>query len=131
MSTMNCSRDDRRRATLICRRTATRSPMRVHWLQHADHEDLGCIAPWLARHGMPVHHSRLQPGDAAHFPPGRRIAHQVLNEDAEDAVLLVIGTDDPQDVTVFPERDRVHVRGLGATAPFQPLAYWDGEAENG
>lgn len=22
--------------------------MRVHWLQHAEHEDLGCIAPWLA-----------------------------------------------------------------------------------
>lgn len=75
--------------------------------------------------------TRLQPGDAAHFAPGRRIAHQVLNETDEDAVLLVIGTDDPQDVTVFPERDRVHVRGLGATAPFQPLAYWDGEAENG
>ncbi len=38
--------------------------MHVHWLQHADHEDLGCIAPWLARHRMQVHSSRLQHGDA-------------------------------------------------------------------
>ena len=41
--------------------------MRVHWLQHAEHEDLGCIAPWLAARGHSVAVSRLQRGDA---PPG-------------------------------------------------------------
>lgn len=25
--------------------------MRVHWFQHVPFEDLGCIGPWLARHG--------------------------------------------------------------------------------
>jgi GMP synthase-like glutamine amidotransferase len=38
--------------------------MRVHWLQHAEHEDLGCIAPWLAARGHEVRASRLQRGEA-------------------------------------------------------------------
>lgn len=33
--------------------------MRVHWLQHAEHESLGCIAPWLAHRGAAVSCSRL------------------------------------------------------------------------
>lgn len=37
--------------------------MRVHWLQHADHEDLGCIAPWLAARGAQVTLTRLQAGE--------------------------------------------------------------------
>lgn len=39
--------------------------MRVHWLQHAAHEDLGCIAPWLAACGAVVTHSALHAGDVA------------------------------------------------------------------
>ena len=38
--------------------------MRVQWLQHANHEDLGCIAPWLARQGHTASVSRLWAGDA-------------------------------------------------------------------
>lgn len=38
--------------------------MRVHWLQHADFEDLGCIAPWLAARGDTVTHTRLFAGEA-------------------------------------------------------------------
>ena len=38
--------------------------MRVHWLQHADFEDLGCIAPWLAQRGDTVSCTRLQQGEA-------------------------------------------------------------------
>lgn len=38
--------------------------MRVHWLQHAEHEDLGCIGPWLAARGAEVSHTRLYAGDA-------------------------------------------------------------------
>ena len=37
--------------------------MRVHWLQHADFENLGCIAPWLAARGHEVGHTRLYAGD--------------------------------------------------------------------
>ena len=38
--------------------------MRVHWLQHADFEDLGCIAPWLAANGHQVSGTRLYAGEA-------------------------------------------------------------------
>lgn len=38
-------------------------PMHVHWLQHAAHEELGCIAPWLARRGARVTHTRLYAGE--------------------------------------------------------------------
>jgi GMP synthase-like glutamine amidotransferase len=37
--------------------------MRVHWLQHADHEGLGCIEPWLRERGHRVSGTRLQRGD--------------------------------------------------------------------
>jgi GMP synthase-like glutamine amidotransferase len=37
--------------------------MRVHWLQHAEHEDLGCIGPWLRGHGHRVTGTRLHRGD--------------------------------------------------------------------
>lgn len=41
--------------------------LRVHWLQHADFEELGCIAPWLAARGHAVTHTRLYAGEA--LPP--------------------------------------------------------------
>jgi GMP synthase-like glutamine amidotransferase len=37
--------------------------MRVHWLQHAEHEGLGCIEPWLRARGHRVRATRLQRGD--------------------------------------------------------------------
>lgn len=37
--------------------------MHVHWLQHADFEDLGCIAPWLAARDDTVTHTRLFAGE--------------------------------------------------------------------
>lgn len=38
--------------------------MRVHWLQHAEHEGLGCIEPWLRERGYTVSGTRLQRGEA-------------------------------------------------------------------
>ena len=42
--------------------------MRVHWLQHADFEDLGCIAPWLAAKGYSVSGTRLYAGETPPEP---------------------------------------------------------------
>ncbi|MBV8062505.1 MAG: type 1 glutamine amidotransferase [Nevskia sp.] len=53
--------------------------MRVHWLQHADFEDLGCIAPWLAQRGHAVNGTRLYAGET---PPGA---------DAFDALIVMGG----------------------------------------
>lgn len=38
--------------------------MHIHWLQHAEHEDLGCIAPWLAARGAQVSMTALHRGQA-------------------------------------------------------------------
>jgi GMP synthase-like glutamine amidotransferase len=37
--------------------------MRVHWLQHADFEDLGCIGAWLEQHGHTATRCALHAGD--------------------------------------------------------------------
>ena len=37
--------------------------MRVHWLQHAEHEGLGCIEPWLRARGHRLTGTRLQRGE--------------------------------------------------------------------
>lgn len=37
--------------------------MRAHWLQHAQHEGLGCIGPWLKSKQYSVTHSRLYAGE--------------------------------------------------------------------
>lgn len=38
--------------------------MRVHWLQHADHEGLGCIGRWLAQRRWTVRGAQLHRGEA-------------------------------------------------------------------
>ncbi len=42
--------------------------MRIHWLQHADFEDLGCIAPALLRRGDTVSLTRLWAGEPLPAP---------------------------------------------------------------
>ncbi len=37
--------------------------MRIHWLQHADFEGLGCISPWLAERGHAVAGAQLHAGE--------------------------------------------------------------------
>lgn len=37
--------------------------MRVHWLQHAEHEGLGCIEPWVRERGHRLTGTRLQRGE--------------------------------------------------------------------
>jgi GMP synthase-like glutamine amidotransferase len=37
--------------------------VRVHWLQHAEFEDLGCIGPWLAERDHAVRGTRLYAGE--------------------------------------------------------------------
>lgn len=37
--------------------------MKVHWLQHAQHEHLGCIEPWIRRRGHALSCTRLYEGE--------------------------------------------------------------------
>ena len=69
----------------------------------------------------------LQPGDFVHWAPGDGVAHQILNEADEDAVLIVIGTDKVEDVCVLPETGEVVVRALQLRGPLSAIGYWEGE----
>lgn len=69
----------------------------------------------------------LQPGDVVHFAAGDQVAHRFGNASTDDAVLLVVGTDRPHDLCVFPDTGRVHVRALGASGRFERTDYWAGE----
>jgi GMP synthase-like glutamine amidotransferase len=42
---------------------STEFSMRVHWLQHADFEDLGCIGPWLVARDAVISSTRLYAGE--------------------------------------------------------------------
>jgi len=42
--------------------------MRVHWLQHAAHEGLGCIEPWLRERGHALRGTRLHAGESLPAP---------------------------------------------------------------
>ena len=37
--------------------------MRVHWIQHAENEGLGCIEPWLRERGYEITHTHLHRGE--------------------------------------------------------------------
>lgn len=52
----------------------------------------------------------LAPGHGVHWAPGDLVAHQLLNESDQDALLLVIGTDRvADDLVIYPERGEVLV----------------------
>ncbi len=69
----------------------------------------------------------LGPRDAAYWAPQDLVAHQLVNETEDDAVLLVIGTDCvADDIVLYPERGEVLIAALapqtsivqGAFTPF-------------
>jgi len=70
---------------------------------------------------------RLEPGDVVCFGPHLPLAHQFRNDTDADCVLLVVGLDDPQDVTVFPERGRVWIKALGKAGVLERAGYFEGE----
>lgn len=69
----------------------------------------------------------LAPGDVVCFGPHLPLAHQLRNDSAADCELLVVGLDDPQDVTVFPERGRVWVKALDRAGVLTETGYFAGE----
>lgn len=69
----------------------------------------------------------LAPGDVVHWAPGDLIAHQLLNEGAEDAVVLTIGTDHRHDLCLYPETGEVLSGVLDAVGTLTLTDYWADE----
>jgi uncharacterized cupin superfamily protein len=108
---------------------ATSSPL--HW--HTADEELVIVlegAPTLSQVREDVEEiAQLIPGDVVHWAPGDRVAHHLVNRGREDARLLVIGTDRPEDLCVFPERGYAFSRLLGRRVALAEAGFWDGEAD--
>lgn len=71
----------------------------------------------------------LVPGDAVHWAPGGT-AHQVLNPGPDDALYAVVGTDNADEVTSFPDRGDHYVAALGQVGSLQATGYFDGELDD-
>jgi len=69
----------------------------------------------------------LEPGDVVHWPADEPLAHQIVNESDDDAVLLVAGDEQPDDVCVMPERGDIWAAALEQVGVLQPCSYWEGE----
>jgi len=67
-------------------------------------------------------------GDYVMFPAGREVGHCLINETREVCRYLVIGEHNPNEVSVYPDSNKVQVRWLGERYDRgRLLGYWDGE----
>jgi uncharacterized cupin superfamily protein len=71
--------------------------------------------------------SEIVPGDCISCPAGTRIAHQIANPYEEDLIYLAIGPHEPHEVCVYPDSDKVSVRGVKMRGTLSPKEYFDDE----
>ena len=72
----------------------------------------------------------MNPGDYVCFPAGQKAGHCLINETATTARYVIIGENNPNEVVVYTDSNKVLVRALGRRALFDLDAkrgYWDGE----
>lgn len=70
----------------------------------------------------------LKAGDFASFPAGLKVGHCFINETDAPARYLIIGEDNPNEVCVYPDSNKVYVRWLGERYDCAAKRdYWDGE----
>lgn len=71
----------------------------------------------------------LRAGDYVCFPAGQKLGHAIINEGTKTCRYLIIGQNDPDEVCVYPDSDRVSVRRLGEGYRMsETMDYWEGEA---
>jgi uncharacterized cupin superfamily protein len=69
----------------------------------------------------------IRAGDCISCPAGTQIAHQIANPYDEELVYLAIGPFDPHEVCVYPDSDKVMVRGVKMRGHLTPKEYFDDE----
>jgi uncharacterized cupin superfamily protein len=69
----------------------------------------------------------IRAGDCISCPAGTRVAHQIANPYAEELVYLAIGLFDPHEVCVYPDSDKVMVRGIERLGQLDAKEYLDDE----
>ena len=68
----------------------------------------------------------LRPGHVVSRPAGTRIAHQFIAGDTGMNVLAYSNID-PNDLSFYPDSNKVRLRGLNVMMRVEPVDYWDGE----
>lgn len=81
----------------------------------------------VLRYGEEVREIRA--GDCISCPAGTKIAHQIGNPFDEDLVYLAIGPFDPHEVCVYPDSDKVSVRGVKMLGHVTRKEYFDDEPQ--
>lgn len=71
--------------------------------------------------------TELRAGDCVSCPAGKQIAHQIANPYQEDLVYLAIGNYDPHEVCVYPDSNKVMVRGVEQLGTVAPKSYFEDE----
>jgi uncharacterized cupin superfamily protein len=77
---------------------------------------------------------KLEPGEAVRFALGEEGAHQILNETEDPVRFLAISSSGRPDIVVYPDSDKIGVRGGGLRAFFHRgdrVGYFDGEGDGG
>jgi uncharacterized cupin superfamily protein len=70
----------------------------------------------------------MKPGDYVCFPAGQRAGHCLINESDAPCRYLVIGENNPNEVAVYTDSNKIMVRGLDEIYDKSATrAYWDGE----
>jgi uncharacterized cupin superfamily protein len=75
----------------------------------------------------------MKPGDYVCFPAGQKIGHSFLNSGNGPCAYLMIGEQNPNEVCVYPDSNKVMVRALRSEDDIFDMAatrrYWDGEGD--
>jgi uncharacterized cupin superfamily protein len=72
----------------------------------------------------------MKAGDYVCFPAGQRAGHCLINNTATACRYVIIGENNPNEVAVYTDSNKVLIRALGRRALFDLNArrgYWDGE----
>jgi uncharacterized cupin superfamily protein len=70
----------------------------------------------------------MKPGDYVCFPAGQREGHCLINESEQPCRYLVIGENNPNEVAVYTDSNKIMVRALGEIYDKgAKREYWDGE----
>jgi uncharacterized cupin superfamily protein len=73
---------------------------------------------------------RLRPGDYACFPASQKAGHCLINESDQICRYVIVGENNPNEVSVYPDTRKVLVRALGRRALLDGTRlrnYWDDE----
>ncbi|MFZ5675936.1 MAG: cupin domain-containing protein [Pseudomonadota bacterium] len=72
---------------------------------------------------------RIKAGDYVGFPAGQRAGHCLINEGDKPFRYIVIGDNDPNDICVYPDSNKISIRRFDRAIlrNGERLDYWDGE----